>query len=230
MGIGGREWVEPGGGGLPLPLLKLGGGPRRVANGVSAIENVFVSTLRSVGVVIEEGGKEGGEDEEDGDVGLVEEEEKEGGEDLGDKVMIVVSRVTRGGRNPVAAPADAPLFKEVPAVVVADMNAVTAAAVEVACGESDDDDDDLREETGGIRLRRSLPFGETAGTKTDFDVLVGDRGATTLCILVIAYQSAALIYLYSVCFGGRQQPGQPGFLQAVSGDASSLGLIFAHLQ
>lgn len=207
-----------------MEVLKFGGGPRRVANGVSASENVFVNTLRSVGVVIEEGGEEGGEDEEDGatdgDVGLVE-------DDLGDKVIIVVSRVTRGGRVPVAVIVVALLFRadDDEVVVVVDITAVTAVVeVNTACGESDD----LREEKGGFEPRRSVPFGETAGTKTDFDVLVGDKGATTLCILVIAYQSAALMYLYSVCLGGRQQPGQPGFFQALSGDASSFGLLFAH--
>jgi len=47
------------------------------------------------------------------------------------------------------------------------------------------------------------------------------------CILLTAYQSVGAIKSYSWGLGGRQQPGDPGFLQAAS-PIKSLGLRFAH--
>lgn len=57
--------------------------------------------------------------------------------------------------------------------------------------------------------------------------LAEGAGTETLWILPMAYQSAPLIRSYSLGFGGRQQPGQPGFFQAASA-ACIFGWRFAH--
>lgn len=192
--------------GLVLLVMRPGGGPRSVAKGVSVMGYVFVETRRSI--------EEGVEEEEDGEEDATVDDDVavlEG--DFGDSVIIVVSRVTKGGgRVPCVVEEDDGDDDDVVIVVVVTVGGAS---------------DDLLEETG-FELRRSTLSGGTMGDGPDFVVLVGSKGAITPWILVIAYQSAALIYSYSLDFGGRQHPGQPGFLQALSGDASTFGLRFAH--
>lgn len=73
-------------------------------------------------------------------------------------------------------------------------------------------------------------FGDLlSGMRGEGGVVVAGVGGEMPCILETAYQSVGAIQSYSWGLGGRQQPGEPGFLQAAS-PIKSLGLRLAHLQ